>query len=55
MVEREWISILAYVCADGSKLSPGIVYEGKSGIQNTWLQNLIPWEHHAFFAHSASG
>jgi hypothetical protein len=52
---REWISILASVCADGTMLSPGIIYEGKSGIQNTWLQDLIPGEHHASFAHSASG
>jgi hypothetical protein len=51
---REWISILACVCADRSKLSLGIIYKGKSGIQNTWLQDLIPGEHYAFFAHSAS-
>jgi hypothetical protein len=35
---REWITILATICADGSHLSPGLIYQAiSSNIQDTWL------------------
>jgi hypothetical protein len=29
---REWITILACICADRTSLSPGVIYEGKAGL-----------------------
>ena len=26
---REWVTILAYICADGTAVDPGVIYEGK--------------------------
>lgn len=35
---REWITILAAICADGTRLLPGLIYQAVSGnIQDTWL------------------
>ena len=28
---REWITVLVIICADGTKLSPGLIYEAVSG------------------------
>jgi hypothetical protein len=37
---REWITLIACVCADGSALPPALVYEGKSGIQSSWVEGI---------------
>jgi hypothetical protein len=38
---REFISLLACICADGSTLPPPLIYQGNSGdLQNTWMTNL---------------
>ncbi|EFQ94795.1 hypothetical protein PTT_07410 [Pyrenophora teres f. teres 0-1] len=38
---REWITLLACICADGSYLEPALIYKSASSlIQNTWLQAL---------------
>ena len=35
---REWITILATICIDGSHLSPSLIYQAIFGnIQDTWL------------------
>ena len=35
---REWITVLATICADGITLSPGLIYQAVSGnIQDSWL------------------
>jgi hypothetical protein len=43
------------VCGDGSMLSLGIIYSGVKGIQSSWLQDVDPLKHHAFFGYSPSG
>lgn len=49
---REWITILACVCADGTALPPAIIYPGQN-IQDTWLQD---WENErCFFTSSPNG
>jgi hypothetical protein len=45
---------------DGSReritvMSLGIIYQGVKGIQFSWLQDVDPLKHHAFFGHSPSG
>jgi hypothetical protein len=36
-------------------LLPGIIFEGKSSLQSTCVQDVQAGKHNAFFAHSASG
>lgn len=53
---REWITSIACICADGTSLSLGLIYQAVSGnIQDTWLQDFNPKEHDCFFASSPSG
>ncbi|CAE7221396.1 DDE 1 domain containing protein [Pyrenophora teres f. teres] len=52
---REWISVIACICGDGSSLPPGIIYEGKAGIQSSWVCDLQPNLQEVFIAHSTSG
>jgi hypothetical protein len=53
---REWITLLACICADGSALEPAIIYQSTSGsIQDSWLQAFDPDDHRARFASSPSG
>ena len=40
---REWITILAIICTDGTALSPGLIYQAVMGnIQDSWLQDFNP-------------
>ncbi|CAE7020042.1 hypothetical protein PTTW11_02997 [Pyrenophora teres f. teres] len=52
---REWISVIACICGDGSSLPPGIIYEGKAGIQSSWVCDLQPNPQEVFIAHSTLG
>lgn len=53
---REWITLLACICADGSALDPAIIYQSASGsLQDSWLQAFNPDDHRARFAASPSG
>jgi hypothetical protein len=53
---REWITLLACICADGSHLEPSLIYQSASGsIQDSWLQAFDPDDHRVHFASSPSG
>jgi hypothetical protein len=53
---REWITVLATICADGTTLSPGLIYQAVSGnIQDSWLQDFDPKQQSCFFASSPTG
>lgn len=52
---REWITLLACVCGDGSALPPTLIYEGKAGVQSSWVDALNDEVHTAFIANSPSG
>ena len=52
---REFISLLACIGADGTALPPALIYKGNSGIlQDTWVEDVNPNDE-AFFAVSAKG
>ena len=52
---REFISVLACICADGSCCPPALVYQGKSyDLQSSWVEDLQESEQ-AFFAVSEQG
>jgi hypothetical protein len=52
---REFISLLAAICADGTALPPALIYKGASGdLQDTWVEDVTASDE-AFFASSANG
>jgi hypothetical protein len=53
---REWITLLAAVCADGSALSPGLIYQSvNSSLQASWVAAIEAGQHDVFVASSPSG
>jgi hypothetical protein len=53
---REWVTILAAICADGSTLSPGIIFTGKpNGLQQSWLEDLDVGKDSVFATATPSG
>jgi len=53
---REWISLLACICADGSALDPALIYEaGLEGLLSGWVEDINPEEHSAFITSFPSG
>ena len=51
---RKWITIIACICADGTTLSPGLIYQAVTRlIQDSWLQDFDNQQY--FFASSPSG
>jgi len=53
---REWITVLATICMDGTFLPPALIYQAVSGnVQDTWLDDFNPEEQSASFASSPSG
>src|SRR6266566_2442863 len=53
---REWITLIACICADGSALSPLLIYKAVSGkVQSSWLEGYDPQKHSCFFASSPKG
>jgi hypothetical protein len=52
---REFISLLASICTDGTALPPALIYKGASGdLQDTWLEDMNEKDQ-VFFASSANG
>jgi hypothetical protein len=38
---REWITVLAGACADGSTLPPGLIYQSKNRtLRNSWVEDI---------------
>jgi hypothetical protein len=52
---REWITLLACICGDGTLLSPGVIYKGKSGLQSSWVNDIEAGKHQVFCGNSPSG
>jgi hypothetical protein len=53
---REWITIVATICADGTSLPPALIYKAVSGdLQDIWLQDYDPLQHRYWFASSPNG
>ena len=53
---KEWITVIATICADGTSLSPALIYKASSGnLQDTWLNDFKPQEHSCHFASSPNG
>jgi hypothetical protein len=46
---REWITVLATVCADGSAIDSGVIFEAKGELCSGWVHNVEVGEHQVFF------
>jgi hypothetical protein len=53
---REWITLLACICADGTALPPSIISSAKSSnLQTSWLDDFNAQEQVAYFGSSEKG
>lgn len=53
---REWITVIATICADGTALSPGLIYKAVSeGIRSVWVEDCQLEEDACFFTSSPNG
>ena len=53
---REWITLIACICADGQYLPPCIIYSAKTGnLQTSWIEDFDPKEHTCHFASTEKG
>ena len=53
---REFISLLATICADGTVLAPALIYQGDTyDLQDTWLEDYDHSNEEAYFAVSKKG
>jgi hypothetical protein len=53
---REWITLLACVCADGSHLPPSLIYQSdSSAIRSSWVEDIKAVEHSVHVTSSPSG
>ncbi|QSS55024.1 hypothetical protein I7I53_02781 [Histoplasma capsulatum var. duboisii H88] len=53
---REFISLLAAICADGTALPPALIYKEESrDMQDTWLEDFDDKKDKAYFAASKNG
>jgi hypothetical protein len=53
---RQWTSLLACICADGSVLPPALIYQAESGdLMDTWLDDFDDSREQAYFTSSKKG
>lgn len=53
---REWISLIACICADGSAVDPSLIYQSDAGsLQSSWVDEINVNSHRAFITSSTSG
>jgi hypothetical protein len=53
---REFLTVLACCCADGSSLPPALIYAAKKGaIRSTWVEDIKAGEHEVFVSSSPTG
>lgn len=53
---REWITTLCTVCADGTTLPPALIYEAMNdNIRDNWVEDIQPGEHQVYVASSPTG
>jgi hypothetical protein len=53
---REWITLLACICGDGSVLPPGLLYaSANQSIQSSWVEDIKVQKHEVFIGSSPNG
>jgi hypothetical protein len=53
---REFLTLLAYCCADGSSLPPSLIYAAAHGaIRSSWVEDIKAGKHEVFVTSSLTG
>jgi hypothetical protein len=52
---REWITILGFICTDGSEIDPAVIFAGKEDLRSGWVHNREPGKHKIVSDTSPSG
>ena len=53
---REWVTVIAVICADGSHLPPAVIYPAETEkVQANWVHDIDPETHSIYFSVSQSG
>lgn len=53
---REWVTVLATICGDGSTLPPGVIFPAKrDAVQASWVRDIDPDKHSIHFSTSPNG
>jgi hypothetical protein len=52
---REWVTVLACIRADGSKIDPVVIFAGKRDLCSAWVHNVEPGKHRIFFGTLPTG
>ena len=53
---REWVTVIAAICADGSYLPPAVIFSADSEkVQASWVHDINPETHSIYFSVSQSG
>jgi hypothetical protein len=52
---REFITVLACICADGTSLEPSVIFAGKQGLRSAWVEDVEAGEHEVFFSNTPTG
>lgn len=53
---RDWVTVMACVCADGGVLPPGVIYAAAGNtIQSSWVDDIDPTKHSVHFKTSPTG
>jgi hypothetical protein len=53
---REWITLLATICADGTLLPPSLIFQSANkSIQDTWVEGIKVGKHQVYVNSTPSG
>ena len=53
---REWVTVLACICSDGTALSPSLIFQSDAGaLKSSWVNAIDPEKHSVFVTSSPSG
>ncbi|KAI1517300.1 DDE-1 domain containing protein [Pyrenophora tritici-repentis] len=53
---REWVTVLACICSDGTALSPALIFQSAAGaLQSSWTDAINKEKHQVFIGSSPSG
>ena len=53
---REWITVLASICMDGTWIPPALIYQAVSGdVQDTWVTEVDPIKYYTHFISLVTG
>ena len=52
---RDWITVIACICQDGTWQPPAIIFQGHGNLQTSWLQDFDSKRHNCYMTSTPSG